>query len=171
MPLAALAPYLADIKLACSETGEDPVRFAALILRESGAGEFLTPKGPGGTGDGGHGHGLCQIDDRTWGPWLRANDWQKPLVSFRQGCLILRNDRSYLKSLVSMPGVAGEMFERTVYAAYNCGPTSARRGLSLHNDPDYFTWHPKTATKGDYSEWIWNKAVAVRARYPELVAK
>ena len=44
--------------------------------RESGGGILLTPRGPAGTGDGGHGRGLMQIDDRYHKAWIDLNLWQ-----------------------------------------------------------------------------------------------
>jgi hypothetical protein len=44
--------------------GIDPLLLAAICDRESLGGEALQPRGAEGVGDGGHGRGLMQIDDR-----------------------------------------------------------------------------------------------------------
>jgi len=59
----------------------DPFLLCAIIERESGSGVYLSPPGPGGTGDNGHGRGLAQIDDRSHGAWLSANDWTNPEIN------------------------------------------------------------------------------------------
>jgi hypothetical protein len=69
--------------------GISPVLLAAVIQHESGWGKYLTPQGPAGTGDGGHAHGLAQIDDRTWQAWLDENDWWHPGVNIDKGAEIL----------------------------------------------------------------------------------
>jgi soluble lytic murein transglycosylase-like protein len=46
----------------------------AVVERESRCGDALTPKGPGGTGDLGHGHGLGQFDDRPPKPGTYDSD-------------------------------------------------------------------------------------------------
>lgn len=52
--------------------GEDPLDILAIVERESASGESLVPRGPGGKGDGGHGHGLGQVDDRFHPSFIAA---------------------------------------------------------------------------------------------------
>ena len=166
-------PYLIALRLAfresgleCSLPGFELSIFAALVYREShfGWAPGYTPKGdPRGTGDGGHGRGLCQIDDRTWSDWIKHNDWGDPLTNMRKACSILRDTRGYLKTLVSMPGVDKPTFLRSVLAAYNCGPSGARKGLIHDGDPDKWT------AGGDYSKWIIAKAGDLVIQMPELL--
>lgn len=80
------------------ESGISPALLAALCHQESGFGKYLSPQGPGGTGDSGHGHGLFQIDDRSFGEWLNNNDWSDPLTNGRKACEILLSDRKMLQS-------------------------------------------------------------------------
>lgn len=166
-------PYLKDMRFAFGESGLyttlpgfELATFAALIYREThfGWAPGYTPKGTSrGTGDGGHGRGLCQIDDRTWGDWIKHNDWGDPLTNMRKGLSVLRDTKGYLRSLVSMPGVDKSTFLRCVLAAYNCGPSNARKGLIHHGDPDHFTAH------GNYSAWILAKAGDLVIQMPELL--
>lgn len=54
-------PHARAAELAC---GVDSLLLLAIVHRESLGGECLVPRGPGGKGDHGHGHGLAQLDDR-----------------------------------------------------------------------------------------------------------
>jgi hypothetical protein len=160
-----LDPYLATVIRAADEAGVHRSILAAIGFRES---HFTwapgyTPKGnPRGKGDAGHGHGIWQIDDRTWGDWLKKNDWGDPLVNARKACSILRDNYGYLKLLAAMPAVPPATFERIVIAAYNAGPSRARKGFTIHGNPDHFT------AGGDYSIWVVRKAADLRVQIPEL---
>jgi soluble lytic murein transglycosylase-like protein len=59
-----LAQWWAYFQASGRRYGVDPYLLAAICDRESLGGEALKPKGPKGTGDGGHGLGLMQIDRR-----------------------------------------------------------------------------------------------------------
>ncbi|AKQ66516.1 hypothetical protein A176_003428 [Myxococcus hansupus] len=94
----------------------DPLLVLALMDRESLGGDALTPKGPLGTGDHGHGRGLMQIDDRAHKGFVGAVDdlgrplWRDPAVNVHYSCRLLR------RNLDSLNGyVAGAL------AAYNAG--------------------------------------------------
>ena len=91
--------------------------------RESGAGLYLVPPGPAGTGDSGHGRGLMQLDDRTWEAWLEENDWTDPATNILKGASILD---TYL-------GQLGQNVAAAV-AAYNCGPGRIARLLATMSD-------------------------------------
>jgi len=54
-----------EIQQAADKYGFEPALIAAIMERESQGGEALTPPTRLGTGDGGHGRGLLQIDDRA----------------------------------------------------------------------------------------------------------
>lgn len=58
----------------------DPALVFAVMDRESNGGEALKPKGPGGTGDFGHGRGLMQIDDRAHAFAACEDDTGRPLA-------------------------------------------------------------------------------------------
>lgn len=93
----------------------DPYLVAAIGDRESLWGEALTPPGPTGTGDGGHGRGLLQVDDRAWPAWCAERDsygdllWQNPTENVRQGCRVLMTAWMFF---LNWPATI---------AAYNCG--------------------------------------------------
>jgi hypothetical protein len=100
---------------------------AAIIDRESLGGDALKPKGPGGYGDGGHGHGLGQIDDRSHGGFLHARFWdgarlwQDPTFNILFAARLLR---------ANLSATGGDM--PLSIAAYNCGLKRARWELEQH---------------------------------------
>lgn len=125
---AAGKPYAQIIAEAADEFGLNTLILAGLLEWESGFGANLTPPGPGGTADGGHGHGLAQIDDRTWGGWLATHDWTDPRTNIRKGAEILADNLKrfggdYTKAL----------------AAYNAGPRAVERAVAAGEDPDNVT--------------------------------
>lgn len=113
-----ISRWVECFKSAADKWNVDPVILAAICERESKGGAALMPIGPTGTGDGGHGRGLMQIDDRTWGEWLSTHFWQSPIVNITKGAEILATNLLILKGY--MPGAI---------CAYNAGPSAARRAL------------------------------------------
>ncbi|GEL75439.1 transglycosylase SLT domain-containing protein [Myxococcus virescens] len=103
----------------------DPLLVFAVMDRESLGGDALTPKGPSGTGDHGHGRGLMQIDDRAHKSFAGAVDdlgrplWQDPAVNVMYGCRLLR------RLIDSMDG-----WEAGALAAYNAGLGRVRSALA-----------------------------------------
>ena len=67
-----VARWLPHARAAELVYGVDPHLLLAIVDRESHGGEALHPRGPGGVGDGGHGHGLGQLDDRYHATFLAA---------------------------------------------------------------------------------------------------
>ena len=103
--------------------GIDPLLIAAIMDRESLGGDALAPKGPKGKGDGGHGHGLMQIDDRSHAAFLSAKSatgaplWQEPWANILYGAQLLKQNLNRFAS------------EALAVAAYNCGPGNVRAAL------------------------------------------
>lgn len=99
----------------------DVPTLAAICERESLGGEALTPKGPTGTGDHGHGHGLMQIDDRSHGGFLSARFWdgvrlwQDPCFNILFAARLLRWNLNATEDDLPLS-----------IAAYNCGLKRAR---------------------------------------------
>lgn len=91
-----LAQWAGHIHAAASVYGLDPYLLAAVCDRESLGGEALTPKGPRGVGDEGHGRGLMQIDDRWHKGFIRAEFddrvplWTDPFFVFGYAARLLR---------------------------------------------------------------------------------
>lgn len=119
--LAQWAPQMLAAELCY---GVDPYTMAAILDRESRGGDLLLPRGPAGTGDRGHGHGLAQIDDRSHASFLEAKFpngkslWQDPAFNILYGAKLLWLNLKATEgdSLVSIAG-------------YNCGLGAARRAV------------------------------------------
>jgi soluble lytic murein transglycosylase-like protein len=105
--------------------GVGPFLLAAIMDRESLGGEALTPKGPKGTGDHGHGRGLMQIDDRWHKTFLaaKADDgtylWQDPTFNVMYAAQLMRRNLDALK-----------LNPYAAVAAYNCGLERVRGVMS-----------------------------------------
>ena len=108
------ADYSDLILLVAKEQAIDPFLIYAIGQRESRWGNALSPKGPSGTGDVGHGRGIMQIDDRSFGPdangegkgngWLAENDWTDPYTNITQGAKILNQALKFFASNSSISG-------------------------------------------------------------------
>lgn len=135
-------PYADVIKRVASEAGVDPFVLAALGQQESRWGQALSPVGPGGTGDAGHGHGIMQIDDRTWGAWLNANDWTDPYTNVSKGADILNSNISYFTG----KGLTGDALMSAALAAYNGGPGRVWQAIQAGQPVDSVTtgWNGST---------------------------
>jgi uncharacterized protein YkwD len=127
-----------------------PSIIAGIGSRESGWGLFLSPKGPTGTGDGGHGRGLMQIDDRYHQTFINSGRWTNPRDNIIYGVdKVLAEYYSYLGRTTSLTGVD---LLRGAIAAYNAGPGNVERALREGRDIDYYT------TGRDYSWDVLNRA-------------
>jgi len=129
---------------ASQEYGVDPTLTYAIGAQESGWGKYLSPNGPGGTGDEGHGHGLMQIDDHTWGDWLNNNDWTDPLTNIRKGLDIFTTQRQQIFDDYNGQ-IAQDDLDRLAIVAYNHGVKGALN--NAQNQVDYDTG----TTGGNYS--------------------
>ena len=111
--------YWTFIQVAAEKHSLDPYLVAAIMDRESLCGLALRPEGPGGTGDGTHGRGLMQIDDRAFPEFCTTLMpdgtplWADPLANIEQACAILAKSRPRFV-FAKAPSVA-------MVAAYNCG--------------------------------------------------
>jgi hypothetical protein len=101
--------------------GVDPAVVLAIIEVESAGRNVI--------GDGGHGRGLMQIDDRSHAAWLADHaDGLDPESNIDYGCLILRNNINFFGSDL-----------RPAIAAYNCGAGNALAGIRESGNPDKYT--------------------------------
>src|SRR5436309_11525230 len=97
--------------------------------------------------DGGHGRGLMQIDDRSFGDWLAAHqDGLDPASNIDKGCSILRANIDHFGGNV-----------RSGVSAYNAGQGGAQRGITNFGDSDRFT------TGGNYSTKVFARAAEFRS--------
>jgi hypothetical protein len=167
--LQVVEPFLDELFLAAGEAGEDVALLCAVMLRESIGGTILTPPGRNGRGDGGHGRGLFQIDDR--GPFRHlippdGEDWPV-LVQARAACHVLATARVELAAFAALP-----IFERAVACRYNAKLENVVRELELlaagKKRPDGRDPDPDLVTTGkDYGSDVLRLRDLVRAARPE----
>lgn len=104
-----IAQWLPIAKATAPLYGQDPLLLLAIIERESAGGEALKPRGPGGRGDGGHGYGLAQIDDRFHPSFIAAHGpdnlplWQEPPFSILHLAFHLHFLERYFDGLMDEP--------------------------------------------------------------------
>lgn len=114
-----LARYALEIWCAAELYRVDPVVLAAILERESLGGDALTPPGPRGTGDGGHGRGLMQIDDRWHGSFVDTGLWREPAFALLYAARLLRQALDAL----------GDDYSPAI-GAYNAGTARVRSILA-----------------------------------------
>lgn len=144
------------IQAAADRYGWDASIIAAIMSRESRCGYALDDDL---LGDAGHGHGLMQIDDRSFGTWLRSNKWQEPAVNIPMGAKVLEGKYQYLKG----KGVPeGDLLAASI-AAYNCGEGNVWKVWKAGHDIDTKT------TQGNYSADVLDRASQIVAAgiFPE----
>jgi hypothetical protein len=107
-------------------------------------------------GDGGHGYGIMQIDDRSFPEWCKSGLWKDVNAGIQQGALVLDNKREMIRNgqgkklkiknttFIGKAGLSSSELLRTAIAAYNAG-LWAYYGLSKFDDPD------RRTTGKDYS--------------------
>lgn len=127
-----------------------PSVIAGIGSRESAWGRILSPRGPSGTGDGGHGRGLMQIDDRFHQTFIGSGLWRNPKSNIDYGIdEVLAKNYAYLDANTSLQGTD---LLRGALASYNAGLSSITRAIREGRDVDYYT------TGQDYSWDVLNRA-------------
>ena len=127
-----------------------PAIIAAIGSRESVWGRVLSPPGPKGTGDGGHGRGLMQIDDRYHKDFINSGRWRDPEANIDYGIhSVLSKSYNDLSRKTTLTGLD---LLRGAIAAYNAGLTSVINAITEGRDIDYYT------TGQDYSWDVLNRA-------------
>lgn len=102
-----------------------PYLLAAVCDRESRGGLALSPQGPAGTGDKGHGRGIMQADDRFHVSFVSATDgsgkhlWKQAPFNVLYGAKLLRDNLDALLD-VSL-----------ALSAYNAGVARVRAASDL----------------------------------------
>lgn len=124
-----LQPYATLFADSGQRHGVDALLLAAICDRESRGGLALSPPGASGTGDGGHGRGLMQIDDRAHSEWIATHRWQDPAINIDKGAEVLA---ACFAAFPRGPDLAA-------IAAYNCGPGNVRKAILSGHEPDWFT--------------------------------
>jgi hypothetical protein len=107
----------------------DPALILAVMDRETGDPKKIGLGGRNVIGDGGHGHGLMQIDDGSHGAWLRAHhNGMDPASNIDYGASILAaNIRQFPGNLTA------------AVAAYNAGAGAVSRVMREGLSPDAAT--------------------------------
>jgi soluble lytic murein transglycosylase-like protein len=184
-------PYSGIILRVSREDGVDPFLIFAVGDRES---RWATRLDSDGTGDGGHGRGIMQIDDRSDGAWLATHDWLDPYTNVKRGVYILKRklaffsgrapvhgytdgtwvsvDRSAAKLGVS-PGkyrdprpLTGSALWEAAIAAYNSGEGNVLMAIAVGRPAEYFTADGDDAdTDGDYVTDVSQRAANLATQY------
>lgn len=140
-----VAAWRAAIERYAAEEGFDPALIAAIISIETGGKNVI--------GDGGHGHGLMQIDDRSYPEWTRqwVKNGKDPFDAIKKGVDVLAEKREYL--LTRMPAeIPVEDIQVAAVAAYNRGQSRVLRSARAGRDVDEGT------TGGKYSRKVYHHA-------------
>jgi hypothetical protein len=113
-------------------------------------------------GDGGHGYGIMQIDDRSYPDWCHSGGWKDVNACIQRGALVLDGKREQIRSGEGKSLKVGGMTFRGAsnlsatdllhvsIAAYNCG-LWAFFSFSKGADPD------AKSTGRDYSKDVLNR--------------
>ncbi len=158
-----LLPYARDLGIVSAAHGQDPYLMAAIMLRESGAGNApgYIPQGSiVGYGDNGHAFGLFQIDRRYHATFLLTPAAQTFAGQAGYAADLLTQNRKWLAS----HGCPAGVLEQAMICAYNASIAhvlSAVQAIPPVN-PDLVTTH------GDYGSWVIAKATALRSLAPSL---
>ncbi len=132
-----------------------PEVMAGIIMRESegGLSRLLDSPGPAGRGDRDkdgrrlHGHGLCQIDDRSFPEFCASPDWSDPVKNIEMGAWILYRKRAFLASRTLGRQFTDYDLEKAAIAAYNAGELRVLRAVEHGYDVDSVTAHGDYASK------------------------
>lgn len=125
--------YITFINNSASRYDIDPAIICAIMSRESCAGLILTPPGPTGTGDKGHGRGLMQIDDRSHTFFTSSDDWKDPEKNIDYGVKLLRSNIDYFTRKYSCNQYSAL---RRAIAGYNCGCGNVNKTIDSGADID-----------------------------------
>lgn len=166
---ARLGQYARELYGVSVLTQVDPLLIAALMDRETlgGTSHFLDKSGPGGRGDGGHGHGLIQIDDRFHPSFLAAHDeagrplWTLPMFNLLYGIATI--------FAVDLARFAGS--EPAAVAAYNAGWSHVRNALASMtlpgNDADVVALVDPLTSGHDYARDVLARRANLRDAYQQ----
>jgi len=118
----------------------DPELLMGIASRETNMKNIL--------GDGGHGHGLMQIDDRSFPAWTKSGKWRFAKEGILKGALVLREkwDRALFKKVPLADSL------KVAVASYNAGD-NAVKAYFKNGNPDART------TGKDYSRDVLSRQI------------
>lgn len=128
--------YIAFARAASVKYGVPLSTIAGIGSRESHWGLALTPPGPGGTGDGGHGRGLMQVDDRWHIPFIESGRWAIAEDNIHYGTAVVKSCMDFFRK-ANWPD--GEMLLRASVAGFNAGPRRVLESYNAGLGIDYYT--------------------------------
>lgn len=159
--LSAARLYWPFVREAALDHGVLVLPLGAILWRESDFSLALSPPGPTGTGDGGHGRGLMQIDDRYHKAFCSSEDWKDPAKNLHKGAEILRAAHDFFRA----KDLHGRDLWRCAIAAYNAGASRVLAQINAGHNPDeattgrnYSTWVIAHATELDRLGFAWQSA-------------
>jgi hypothetical protein len=134
---------------------------AGIMMRETrgGLSSLLSQPGPGGKGDKDkngvyHGHGLMQIDDRSFPVFTSGLSWSNPDENIKFGADVLYRKIYFFERRSEHLMLLPEWnIERLGIAAYNCGEGNVLKAVNLGKNPDLAT------AGGNYSNEVLRFAV------------
>jgi hypothetical protein len=88
-----------------------------------------------------HGHGLGQIDDRSYQDFCRSSRWKDPAQNILMIALVLAEKRRFLHYQTLGLALTDQALEKAYIAAYNCGQGKVLQLLRMGRDPDEGTVH------------------------------
>lgn len=122
---------------------------AEILIAISSRETNINPKYQHAKGDGGHGHSIMQIDDRSFPDFCNSGDWKDPAKAIRMGARVL----SYkLQEVEKVKGIPEADRLRIAIAGYNCGARRAADHYLNKRSPDAST------TGKDYSQDVLERA-------------
>ncbi len=142
----------AIIAEAAAKQRHRPEVIAGIVMRETqgGLSPLLDRPGPEGRGDRDkegryHGHGLCQIDDRSFPEFCSGPDWKDAAKNIAVAAWILGRKRAFLAARTLGFKLTNDDLEKASIAAYNAGEGRVLQAIVQSRDPDTCTAH------GDYA--------------------
>jgi hypothetical protein len=140
--------YGAMIAEAAAKHRHRPEVMAGIIMRETqgGLSPLLDRPGPGGRGDRDkegryHGHGLCQIDDRSFPAFCAGTEWKDAAKNIEMGACVVGRTRAFLAARTLGLKLTNDDLEKAAIAAYNAGEGRVLNAIEQGRDPDSCTAH------------------------------
>jgi hypothetical protein len=153
--------YATILRLAARMHGHRTEVLAGIMARETqgGLSPLLSEPGPWGKGDRDktghwHGHGLMQIDDRSFPEFCASPTWGDPRTNIDMAARVLASKRRYISGRPYGRQLTPPELERAAIAAYNAGEGRVMTCVTSAQDVDTYTAH------GNYSREVLRLAEA-----------